>query len=346
MRVDVSLFDYLSGDGFEDAILAEMVVKSQYREMWTDGWNYDPSNKELENILLHHRYSDDSHAYIVKTPYLTAKIRNSRGSVSVSLFGNDVEAFNLYIEYLKEVFPPAQPSKGKTIPVYFWNNTSNGPKKTQRKIDVPSWDDIALNYSDSVQGALNQLMQGQNSTGKIILFSGSPGTGKSYAVRALAYEWRQQYVLHYVVDPEVFLGMSSEYLMEVVLSEEMDQRGHIFLLEDSGEMLTIDAKEHVGQALSRLLNLSDGILGQGLNFKFLITTNEEVGKLHPALVRSGRIVQNIVFGPLTTQGANEWLRQNDASIRVQHATTLAELYALLGGYGTEEAPKQVAGFLR
>jgi hypothetical protein len=40
-------------------------------------------------------------------------------------------------------------------------------------------------------------------------------------------------------------------------------------------MTAMDGKEQIGQGLSRLLNLSEGILGQGTNILILATTNED-----------------------------------------------------------------------
>ena len=42
-----------------------------------------------------------------------------------------------------------------------------------------------------------------------------------------------------------------------------------------------------GQGLSRLLNVSDGLLGEGLRAVVLVTTNEPLRRLHPAVVRPG-----------------------------------------------------------
>lgn len=42
----------------------------------------------------------------------------------------------------------------------------------------------------------------------------------------------------------------------------------------------------------------DGLIGQGFNLLVLVTTNEPVGKLHPAVVRQGRCLAEIEFGPL------------------------------------------------
>src|SRR5260370_30164255 len=77
------------------------------------------------------------------------------------------------------------------------------------------------------------------------------------------------------------------------------ERWRLLILEDSGEMMRIDAKKSLGQGLSRLLNISDGILGQGTRTMILITTNEELGKLNRAITRPGRCLSEIRFDLFT-----------------------------------------------
>jgi hypothetical protein len=109
-----------------------------------------------------------------------------------------------------------------------------------------------------------------------------------------------------------------------------DERWRLLVLEDTGELLVADAKERVGQGLSRFLNLVDGLIGQGLRTMVLVTTNESVGRLHPAVSRPGRCMATVEFGPLSALEANRWLAER-TDARVSTTTTLAELYAIASG---------------
>jgi hypothetical protein len=75
-----------------------------------------------------------------------------------------------------------------------------------------------------------------------------------------------------------------------------------------------------------LLNLCDGILGHGLRVLVLLTTNEDVGRLHPAITRPGRCLSQIGFETFSPAAARRWL--GDAAAAPERATTLAELFAL------------------
>ena len=51
-------------------------------------------------------------------------------------------------------------------------------------------------------------------SGQLLLWHGEPGTGKTYALRALAWEWRAWCRFHYVTDPERFFN-EANYMLDV-----------------------------------------------------------------------------------------------------------------------------------
>jgi hypothetical protein len=132
--------------------------------------------------------------------------------------------------------------------------------------------------------------------------------------------------------------------------EEVDEDGEdapkhwrLLVLEDTGELLTPDAKSIIGQGLSRFLNVVDGLIGQGLRVLVLVTTNEELRRLHPAVARPGRCAANIEFGPLGTDEAAEWLRSRGIEAAPAGRRNLASLYAQLEGLDPNE-PHGKVGF--
>ena len=115
----------------------------------------------------------------------------------------------------------------------------------------------------------------------------------------------------------------------------------LLVLEDTGELLTPDAKSIIGQGLSRFLNVVDGLIGQGLRVLVLVTTNEEIRTLHPAVSRPGRCAANIEFEPLRPDEAAEWLARRGIETATRESRILASLYAQADGYDPREARPSV-----
>jgi hypothetical protein len=122
-----------------------------------------------------------------------------------------------------------------------------------------------------------------------------------------------------------------------------EARWRLLILEDTGELLAADARMQAGQGLSRFLNVVDGLIGQGLRILVLVTTNEELGALHPAISRPGRAAANVLFRRIPPDQANSWLRDHGQERTVSEPMTLAALYAVAEGWDAV-AERQALGF--
>lgn len=262
------------------------------------------------------------------------------GRLKAWIAGRDRSAIRDAAEKLEAVFPrtPELTEDGR-VRITFWYLGAHGAQPRPRTITVPTWEDIADNYRPAARPQLETLLRSfrPGEGGRLLLWHGPPGTGKTFALRSLAWEWRAWCDLHVILDPEALLT-SAGYLSELALGDDEDDeaeaRWRLLVLEDTGELLAPDAKEQVGQALSRLLNLADGLLGQGLRTLILITTNEPLRNLHPALARPGRCAAEVEFARFTTAEARAWLAEHgraELADRVHVSTTVAELYALMSG---------------
>jgi hypothetical protein len=232
-----------------------------------------------------------------------------------------------------------------TVPWEFWMIAKNGSRSSTRPIEAITWKEVIGNYTADTAAALAQLMTMKQApdmtSGRLILWHGAPGTGKSHAIRALATEWRPWCTFCYITDPVQFFGGGAEYLFDVLEDDdEIDpvsddvipvrsRRWKCLVLEDTGELMAMDAKQQTGQGLGRLLNLSDGVLGQGSNVLILITTNEDMDKFHPAVTRKGRCRANVGFSLLSAEEAQAWAVAHKIDIP-KGGAVLADLYASLG----------------
>ena len=281
-----------------------------------------------------------------------------RGTAHVDIAAETPERASEIERWLRATFPAPEATERREIAVRFWSCSPHGAGCSSRTITVPSLGEIEANYPTGVRERLAQLAGPEfrpGEGGQLVLWYGPPGTGKTYALRALGWEWREWCELHYVIDPEVFFGQRADYMIDVLLDEDdlllypgaavdVQPKWRLLVLEDTGELLAADAKHTTGQGLSRLLNLVDGMVGQGLRVLVLVTTNEPLRRLHPAVARPGRCAARIEFEPFGEAEAAAWLAARGVGGEGDGPLTLAHLFARLHGYERESEPERPVGF--
>jgi Domain of unknown function (DUF5925) len=347
------------------ALLIKRAAAERLIEIRSANWPTSVTSLEAVGTPVARTTSQGGESALFESDGVLYEIELWGSHVSVTAAGRDRQAVTSVIERMEKLFPPPDPSSAHEVPVTFWMYTPQGPRPSWRPIAVPAWDEIESNYAVRTRDQLATLMTDFQPArgGQLVLWHGEAGTGKTFALRSLAWEWREWCQIHYIVDPDSFFGEHADYLMSVLLEppfpmmvggerfgpsvgitayhevledyegdgEEDDRLWRLLVMEDTGELLSADARERTGQGLSRFLNVVDGLIGQGLRVIVLVTTNEEIKKLHPAVARPGRCAANVMFDALSPEEASEWLAVHGLDEESRGSRTLASLYAQAEG---------------
>jgi hypothetical protein len=364
-------------DGLAAGLFSSKLLERGDAEVRSDGWA--TSARELPELgePLYRFRGQGRELVLVEVETVLLQINLYSGTVYLNAAAPTGEAIETLLKRLRELLPSPDPSAAHEVTVTFWTYGPHGPMPSWRSIAVPAWDEIRDNYAAETRVELERLMDGWQPAhgGQLVLWHGVAGTGKTFGLRALAWEWREWCDFHYIVDPDTFFGQHADYLMSVLLQPEyMGMRvpsahglivssglhayvsegdadddddaptkpWRVLILEDTGELLTADAKVVIGQGLSRFLNVVDGLIGQGLRVLVLVTTNEPIRTLHPAVARPGRCAANIEFTPLDADESSSWLTEHGSGDGARKRMTLAELYARVEGRDPSES--RLVGF--
>lgn len=308
-----------------------------HEKLTLDSWSLDVLGEFKKALYASESFEGQRKSLILRHDTdLTSYVELVDGWAEIFTAGNDTGA----VERTSTALVQQIESGGETamVPITFWAaDPDKWPVSYMRKLEAPRWAELSDNYDGSVAKGMERLFALRSCPKeRLILWHGQPGTGKTNALRALLREWQSWCDAAFITDAERFVGGAPTYLFQVSrflggrVAAQANKRSKLIILEDAGELMTTEARSMIGQGLSRLLNLTDGLMGQGLNLMVLITTNEPLSTMHPAVVRPGRCLSEMEFGPLSVEAANRWLRERGSDVTVAKPTPLAQLYATIG----------------
>lgn len=303
-------------------------------------------------------FEDHGMAALIRHDGSGSLIRVAAGSMSAATRALDALTVRL------------EPEVDDTMTATFWQHDGTGGGAAWvRRLDTCGWPEVQHNYPPKVRAHLEQVipLSSMPAGGRILLWTGAPGTGKTHAIRALLHEWRNWCRPHIVIDPEHFFG-SADYMTHVLQSasarngnrrprlssaipagepEPTTEPWSLIVCEDADDFIHTDARARVGGGMGRLLNMTDGLVGQGLNVAVLLTSNLPPSRIDRALQRPGRCLSATDFQPFTPLEAEHWLGRQPPTTGDKY--TLAELYTHRGDtthhHSNDDAVSGIGGYL-
>lgn len=231
------------------------------------------------------------------------------------------ETFNqLRTEAGLKIFTPRKIEKPDQVFVHFAFIGAMGPNFKSKAFSSIPFKTVKQNYSEEVQSAATKLVkQLHDIDNGLVIMSGPPGTGKTYLIRSLLSELIGE-------RDAIICSPAIKFLTEANLITMVTERFNrpIIVLEDLGDILTKEAAQTHVEARSNILNLSEGLLSMFMDAIIIMTFNNPIENIDPAVIRPGRCLSNIHIGSLPYEQVCKLLPNMKLE---EKSYTLAEVYA-------------------
>lgn len=230
-------------------------------------------------------------------------------------------AFEIYSSEPPETFLPMIPAfKGYPKPSsYRYVSIDKSGDFDYSTFEIQNNSDVSLNnYNEDLPyDALLNFCNDESDCGLTLLY-GAPGTGKTTLLKKLITNSKSTF---YMLDASLLSNITSGNFIDFL--GEYCQKS-VFILEDC-EKLLMDRNKNYNPWIGTLLNLTDGMLGEGLNIRFICTFNANLKDIDSALMRPGRLKVCYEFKGLTKDRLDSLSKELCKDLSGK--STLAEIYS-------------------
>ena len=195
--------------------------------------------------------------------------------------------------------------------------TMSGFSLSPIKINCPEID-FEINYNEDFKEIHNTIIERlsiENSKG-LVLLHGLAGTGKTTYIRYLINVLKKKVIY---IPPNLANSISDPGLIDFFLKNS----NSILVIEDA-ENILMKRVNNSAQAVSNILNLSDGLLSDCANIQILATFNTDVLNIDEALLRKGRLIAKYEFTKLEESRTLKLGKK--LGIKIEGENTLSDIY--------------------
>lgn len=233
----------------------------------------------------------------------------------------EIQIFSTYIqvnyndykqaEKLLEFVKPLPEDTDKTVTYDLVVSTNTGFSTTEctssRNIDI----DVKKNYNDDLPYDKYKEFCEKDGSGLALMY-GIAGSGKTSLIKKLIYDCSDTnfYIMDFSMLQNIVSGQFLSFLLGL--------KNAVIIMEDC-EYILKRRDTHENPLINSLLNITDGLVGDALNIRFLCTFNAALTDIDEALLRPGRLKVKYEFKALNKD-------KTKAICGDDKAETLAEIY--------------------
>lgn len=184
---------------------------------------------------------------------------------------------------------------------------------------------ISKNYNDDFKSLNKDIIQflKQDKRSGLVLLHGKQGTGKTSYIRHLINTVNKSYIY---LPPNIIKEFSDPGFVSFI----SDYYGSILIIEDCEDILksrsSVDKPD--SNAITTLLNLTDGLLSDAFNLKIICTFNTDLKNIDKAILRKGRLIVRYEFKELETDKVEKLLKTLKIKDIKPEPMTLADIYGV------------------
>ena len=291
------------------------------------------SLSQVEKELLNEVRSNEKYLTIAADNKVVVIKTNG---MSIYHYGEETEDLKKLAESIHKALPKKQ--KDKKIPKINLIKFSQGDYYTVERDIRPTNINLEENYNDDFKPVYKDIKSFlEKRCSGLVLLHGDAGTGKTSLIRHLITNVDRDYV---IVPNSIASRLGDPDLVSFIV----DNTDSVFILEDCEQLLEDRGENSFNNAITTILNMSDGLLSDVCNIKFICTFNAQIGKIDKALLRKGRCAAKYKFDKLSADKVRVLNEKYNLGHEKIEAMTLAEVYNADKTDYTEKKKTEKLGF--